>query len=505
MAYRWETRDSVWWEDENSGRFALAGSKGLSQIDWPALARQRLPDVAQLLGAALPGACKHADMYPDMYSDIYPEDFAYCPTCGLALQRATPGAPPAWWGATSAALAADPLPKHVPHGLPISALALAGALESRAAEPAVGHADVRMPKPPNVPCVFAAANYGFAVQRLLALAYGRDVLQYWDPASAGWQVFSAEEGAADLEFTVSDYAWLPATRVRRGEVALLPSRRGLVRLFINPIADSYHTETVFEADLASAPGAVLRRIACLFIADGAVQLWSAKADGSDPAIFACAGALPASGWSAPLSYDDSLLWLHADGHLIWQPGGAPQWLPWPPGWRPRLNFGGATQSRDGRLWLIGHDGRSYCFLELGKENGQLERIDGARLGFGKLLFRRGHPVKSDPWDSEDVEDHKQADTLVLPLLQNFISGRDEPTGLVLRIARYTGTAEAALDGAALGNKVLIEWIGARNVILDEVVGIASPADCVALVYDDHLWLHHPKWNEMRGWRLKAAS
>ncbi|MFM9434728.1 hypothetical protein ACFDR9_001789 [Janthinobacterium sp. CG_23.3] len=502
MAYRWKTTDSVWLEDEHSGQFSLASSAGLGRIDWHTLARNRIPDVAQLLGASLPKGCQHGP--------IYPEGFAYCPSCGAALDNdsAKAAAPlPPWWDASSAATPdrLHSLPKHVPHGLPITALPLARALESRPPEPRVGQVERKIPKPPNLPCVFAAAHYGFARQRLLALAYSRDVLQYWDPRAATWQVLSGEPGAADLQFTASDYAWLPASGGRRGDVALVPSKQGLFRLLINPVSESYHTEAVFEAPLASAPGAVLRHIACLYVDGAGVGLWSALADGAEPLAWPCPAGVPAQGWSRPLSYDDKLMWLHEQGQLSWQAGAAPQWLAWPRDWTPRLNFGGATQSHDGRLWLIGKDTHGYSFVELGRENGQMERLEGARLGFGKLLFHRGHQVKRDPWDSADVDDARHDNTLVLPLLENFIPGREAASGLVLRLEPFAGVVETAFDAAATVPKTYVEWIGSRNVILDMLPNVASPADCVAFVYDDHLWLHHPKWPEMRGWHLKAVS
>ena len=502
MAYRWETTDSVWLEDESSAQFALASSAGLGKVDWRALARNRIPDVAQLLGASVAQGCQHGP--------IYPEGFAFCPSCGHALRSyaAQPAAAlPPWWDASSAAMPGSQysLPKHVPHGLPITALPLARALETRQAEPHVGQVERKMPKPPNLPCVFAAANYGFASQRLLALAYSRDVLQYWDPHAAVWQLLSGEQGAADLHFTASEYAWLPATGGRRGEVALVPSRQGLFRLLINPVGESYQTEAVFEAALASAPGAVLRHIACLYLEGDGVGLWSARADAISPTTWPCPPGVPAHGWSRPFSYDGKLIWLHDEGQLSWQPRAAPEWLPWPRDWSPRLNFGGATQSHDGRLWLIGKDAASYSFLELGRENGQMERLEGARLGFGKLVFHRGHQVKKDPWESADVDDPRHDNTLVLPLLENFIPGREAPTGLVLRMEPFTGTVETVFDGAATAPKTFVEWIGSRNVILDMLPNMASPSDCVPFVYDGHLWLHHPKWNDMRGWCLKDLS
>ncbi len=79
MAYRWETARGVWVEDEESGQFALESAAGLSQLDWPAHARGRLPDLARWLGAALPGRCAHAA--------IYPTGFAFCPDCGAPLRR----------------------------------------------------------------------------------------------------------------------------------------------------------------------------------------------------------------------------------------------------------------------------------------------------------------------------------------------------------------------------------------------------------------------------------
>ncbi|MFL6656806.1 MAG: hypothetical protein ACJ8GW_01940 [Massilia sp.] len=489
MAYRWETAASVWLEDEHSAQFELAASEGLSRIDWQAQARGRLPDVAHLLGASLPHACHCAP--------IYPEGFAFCPTCGHPLQKLPTHIRhhTGWWGAWADQL----LPRHVPHGLPVTSLALGDTLEERPAAPHVGRFDASMPVPPNAQCVFAAGAFGFPVERLLALAPTRNVLQYWDPLAGIWHVMAAEDPDSALAFTRADYAWLPVPHPRRGEVAIIPTDKGLRRLWINPVSESFHTDSVFDAALASAPGAMRRHLACLFTSASGTRLWSALHDLSDQVLYDCEGA-PADGWSRPIGYDGSLFWLHAQGQLVWQPGAAPTWMPWPRQWRPRLELGGPTQSRDGRLWLIGHGDQSYSFLELGKIDGQMEMINGARLGFASLLFRRGHAVVGEPWDTEHVEDPHENDSLVVPLLRGYNNNRSQPSGLVLRIHAYTGKAEDALAGRVLP-RTTVEWIGKRNVILDEIVRLTNPLECQPVVYERCLWLHHPEWNQMRGYRL----
>jgi hypothetical protein len=491
MAYRWETPASIWLEDDNSGQFALLASEGLGRIDWQAQARGRVPDIAHLLGASLPGSCQCAP--------IYPEGFAFCPTCGSALEKLAGQAPRQgdWFGPHADQL----LPRHVPHGLPVTSLPLGDSLELRPAAPEVGRPDLAMPVPPNAQCVFAAASYGFPVHRLLALAYARGVLQYWDPLARLWNVMTAEEGAASLTFTTSCYAWLPPPAARRGKVAIVPTNGGLYRLLINPVTEAFRTEPVFEAPLAAAPGAIRRHIACLFIgAGGETRLWS-RGVGGQVEESGC-GSAPAARWSRPFGYDSRLFWLHAQGQLAWRPGEAPHWMQWPHGWQPRLDFGGPTQSRDGRLWQIGHDGQAYSFLELGVDNPQREPIDGARLGFANLLFRRGHPVVSEPWAGEHVEELHEDDALVLPLLRSFNNNRSQPSGLVLRFHKYTGRAEDALATRTIA-RTTVEWIGRRNVILDEIARLARPLECVPFVYDGCLWLHHPDWNQIRGWRLEA--
>jgi hypothetical protein len=511
MATRWETARSVWIEDDG-GSFILQDSAGpgatASPADWQALPRSRHADIAALLGASLPRRCAH--------SSIYPEGFAFCPVCGESLTTpardtgahgwrgveamttsAQNAGAPEWWGVDAS------LPRHVPQGLPVTALPLAAAIEARAPV-APARPDLTLPAAPNAVCVFAAARFGYAAQRLLALAYTRNALQYWDPCARLWHVLAAEEGASALTFTVSDYAWLPAEQsARRGEVAIVPTASGLFRLLIDPLRDSYRTEPVLQAPLVSAPGAARRRIACLFKGSAGVALWTAQADGADPEVLACP-AIPDSDWSRPLFYDDRLIWLHAEGHLLWQPGGAPAWVPWPAGWRPKRDFGGPVQSRDGRLWLIGHDGQAYSFVELGTASAQVEPIAGARLGFATLLFRRGHPVINEPWDTETIEDPAENESLVLPLLQQFNGLRHQPAGLVLRVERYTGRVESALESMVLP-QVTVEWIGQRNVRLDELVRLARPADCLPFIYDGCLWLHHPDWSQIRGWRLKDAA
>lgn len=491
MAYRWETPASVWLEDDR-GQFALAESAGLGRVAWQAHARARVADVAHLLGASLPQQCHCAP--------IYPEGFAFCPHCGSALApcSAGPAAEADWWGA-----AADPfLPRHVPHGLNVSALPLGARLERRPAAPAVGRAELAMAAPPNAECVFAAATFGFAEQRLLALSPARGVLQYWDRMAGQWHVLLADDGAAALAFDAAQYAWLPALNPGRGEVAIVPTAGGLQRLAINPVNETYRTELVFEAALASAPGALRQHVGCLFTGrDGSMRLWSAQADFSSARDYPCDG-VPASGWRRPFSYDARLYWLHAHGQLLWQPGQAPQWLAWPAGWQPRLELGGPTQSRDGRLWQLGHDGQAYSFLELGSAAPQREAIDGARLGFASLLFRRGHAVLDEPWSGAHVDDPHEEDSLVLPLLRALDPGRSQPGGLVLRLHNYTGRAEDALASRVIA-RTTVEWIGRQNVILDEVARLTRPGACSAFVYAGALWLHHPDWKQMRGWSLEA--
>ena len=496
MDYRWETAASVWLEDASSGQYRLSSSAGLSAIDWPDQASARLPDVAHVLGASLPASCHCAP--------IYPEGFAFCPDCGAPLQRlaGTVDSQPDWWGPCNDAF----LPRHLPHGLPVTSLALSDALELRPAAPFVGRSDASMAAPPNAHCVFAAAHYGFPAPRLLALASSRNVLQYWDQLVARWHVMHFEEGSADLTFTGAAYGWLPVANPRRGEVALVPTNAGLCRLWINPVSESCRADLEFAARLVSAPGAVRRHLACLFSEDGVTRLWSARSDGSEVVLADCDGA-PDAGWSRPLAYDGGLFWLHADGQLLWQPGSAPRWLAWPAGFVPRLELGGPTQSRDGRLWQIGHTGEQYAFIELGGAAGagspQLQAISGARLGFANFIFRRGHEVAGEPWDLENVEDLQDDDSLVLPLLRGFNNNRSVASGLVLRFHKYTGRAEDALKARTLG-RTTVEWIGRRNVILDEIVRLSRPLECSAFVHDDTLWLHHPDWPQIRGWRLDGA-
>lgn len=492
MTYRWETPASIWHEDDKSGEFSLLASEGLGPVDWQGRARQRLPDVAHVLGASLPLDCRCAP--------IYPEGFAYCPRCGRPLLRlgGTPARTRGWWGPG----ADDVLPRHVPHGLPVTSLPLGDSLEERPAAPTPGRCDLTMPAPPNACSVFAAAGFGFPGERLLALAHTRGVLQYWDPLGGSWHVLTPEAGAASLVFTVSSHAWIAALEPRRGEAGVVPGVDGLQRIWIDPVSETYRTESVLAAPIVAAPGLMRRHLACLAGGGDGVRLWSLRLDLDEVHEYACVDA-PAAGWSRPLGYDGRLFWLHAQGQLAWRPGEAPQFTPWPLHWQPRLEFGGPTQSRDGRLWQIGHDGQGYSYLELGAGTNHLPArmaIDGARLGFANFLFRRGHPVLDEPWSNEHIEDPHHDDTLVLPLLRSFNNNRSQPSGLVLRFHKANFRAEEAL-GDRIIPRATVEWIGRRNVILDEIARLSRPLECVPVVAGGCLWLHHPDWNQMRGWRL----
>ena len=101
-----------------------------------------------------------------------------------------------------------------------------------------------------------------------------------------------------------------------------------------------------------------------------------------------------------------------------------------------------------------------------------------------------------------MEDPHDDDSLVMPLLRSFSNNRSQPSGLVLRFHHYTGRAEDVMGGAVTIPRTTVEWIGRRNVILDEIARLSAPLDCVPFVYNDTLWLHHPDWNALRGWRLE---
>ena len=91
---------------------------------------------------------------------------------------------------------------------------------------------------------------------------------------------------------------------------------------------------------------------------------------------------------------------------------------------------------------------------------------------------------------------------MLPLLRGFVDDRKQANGLVLRLHAYTGRAEDALKGGAIP-LVTLEWIGERNHVLDQLRFLKRPQDCVPIVYAGCLWLHHPDWPQLRGWRLAA--
>lgn len=499
VAIKWQTPTSTWLEDTQNGHFVLAEKHGLGAIEWQGRASTRLTDVAQLIGAALPKNCQCAP--------IFPEDFQFCPHCGQALQL-FPAIPShvhpasAWWGPRHD----RQLPQHVPHGLPVSSIAIASAIENHPAEPVIGQAERRMLSPPNPHAMFAAAHFGFAHERLIALAYLRNVLQYWEPNAGRWHLLNSEKNTADITFSTSNYAWLPAASASAGlgEVGIIPTEQGLMRLWINPINASYRTETVLRAKLVSAPGELDKHIACLFELDGSMRLWCAFSNGEQPRLIKLASEkMPMADWSAPLAYDRRMMWLHEEGQFIWQPHtDEAQWLAWPTGWTPRLQLSGPTQSRDGRLWQLGHNGEQYCFLELGKSEGEMHAIDGARLGFAGLLFRRGHRVLDQPWEAETVEDPQGDDFWIWPVLRHYDHQRTKAAGLVLR---FSGQESAESTLQAKNVDVQVRWSGQRDVILAHIPRLSRPIDSVAIIYDDCLWLHNPQMDHMLGWHLHNGS
>ncbi|MEN9867048.1 MAG: hypothetical protein RL748_2638, partial [Pseudomonadota bacterium] len=444
MATQWQTANSVWQENDASGHFELVSTRGLGPVT---LHASRLADAAQCLGAALPASC-HC-------SPIYPEEFAFCPTCGKALQSTSTNnannnpanhpTPPAWYGPW----ADHGLPEHAAKGLGQCGINLNPGAPQQNTRP-----NASMPAPPSGRCVFASAHFGFAAPRLLALDYRQNVLQYWDPTAQDWQLLAGN--GTDLTFTASDYYWLRPLDDEPGSVAVLPTAQGLMQLRINPLNLSYRLQPLLQQTLVSAPGRVFNYLACLYQRDGALLLFAQNIDTEMSSNFPC--SLPAhsggidsasdgvpdpdqaddapeasattdqaappqhsgtplhgeggiewlAGWSRPIAFQGKLIWLHALGQLIWQPGNPPKMLPWPAGWQARnqgaSSLAPAMQSRDGRLWMLGQNAQGDSFVEIGSGTPQLEACDGVRLGFANFMFRLGHPLRAEPWESFTVED-----------------------------------------------------------------------------------------------------
>jgi hypothetical protein len=451
MDYYWDNPHGNWIERGVTAQGRPGRFKPVHDRDRAPVPRHRLPDAARLAGARRAG-CGCAPCYPPF--------FDFCPNCGRELDRPDGDAAP-WFGAARDAR----LPRHVPHGLQV---ALMG-------EPA---GQRRMPAPPNAEVSFASASFGHAAPSLLALAPRRGVLQYWEPCAAQWLLL---DGAAHPGFLASRHAWLPV----KDNAILTPTDAGLAALSVDLLGESFQLDIITAGSPAAAPGQVAGSIAAP-MASGGVAFSPGAAI-----------AAPQSGYQAPFSYDGMLWWLHPDGLLRYLPGEGGRWQPWPHGWRPCLALCGPTQSRDGRLWLCGHDGSAYSFVELGQAAPERVEVDGLRAGWANFIFRRGHEVRGEPWDEPDIEDPHQHDSLVIPLLRAFNNDRARPSGLVLRLPSHAGRAED-LDMAAEAH---IEWIGAANRVLDRCARLQSPLEVRAFLHDGAAWLHHPSWSQMRGWSL----
>jgi hypothetical protein len=549
MATEWLTRTSSWLETDTE--FELQATRGLADSAWRAPAG-RVAEVAALLGASLPTTCQCAP--------IYPEGFEFCPHCGAALQAcpdperpsATPHPTPntafdAWLGPYADA----DLPEHALKGVGLSAVSLAQVLSGPTAPQPATRPAASLPAPPAAAGVLISNRAGFAASRLYALSYQQNVLQYFDPHANDWQMLAGHGPGSDLRFTASDYYCLPAMAGRAGALALIPAAHGLMWLSVNPITLRYQCQPLLEANLVSAPGRVFGHVACLIEKNGQLQLWSGQIGARQLALWqeeepgvarevqcypcplAQVGAqlsVQLRGWSRPFAYQGKLLWLHQAGHLVWQPGHAPQWLPWPVGWQWRAAL--PMQGRDGRLWLLGQQQEAqgdllgglasdlardlpgdllgsaatpgathYAFVELASPTPQIERADGARQGFAQSIFRLGHPLYGEPWGSFSVENETDHHALVWPLLACYDQDKRQQGALVLRLPNYSGTVEQFLASRASVDAKL-EWIGERHLALDRMQ-VARPWEIQVLLHDQHLWLYHPDWQTLRGWPLGA--
>ena len=183
------------------------------------------------------------------------------------------------------------------------------------------------------------------------------------------------------------------------------------------------------------------------------------------------------------------------------PHGAPEasWIEWPPGVRPRFEFGCPYLSRSGSFWQLGWDeaAGSYVFVQMGRSGPEVHPVSSPRLCTGSLGYQRGYRIKGDPWlDPEHAYD-TASDEVVVPLVESTRSAA------VLGLVIETTASAAAMMESADRQRVELQYQADDSPDLRfYTMTVAEPWRARAFVHDGRLWLYHPDQPRACGWDLE---
>jgi hypothetical protein len=174
---------------------------------------------------------------------------------------------------------------------------------------------------------------------------------------------------------------------------------------------------------------------------------------------------------------------------------AADFVVWPAGCKPWFELGSPYADKQGQLWRqCRSDEGKVRYVRLGK-GPEIQDADGPRFSTGGLSFRQGVVLleRDKPWEDVNVEADAAAKVIV-PVVEH-----DSEDIAVCAEVDWAGGVAAMLNasGKVQGRFALRGRVN-RNILNFDM---RRPWEAVIFVWNRHLFLSHPDFDGIPGWRL----
>lgn len=478
----WSLGREVWSQSETG--FSLVSRDGRAPGAW---------STDQL--AALLGAHRSSDTCTKSggCSGAFPSAFEYCPSCGGKLRQPHAGELQLWWP---------------PHGNSISRSPRPSGLRLTDSQLLIEQSDPQsrshtaLPRPPGAALQFLVAHLGEQTATLIAMDIANGNL-YALAGTKGWTLIEPSAGAQLSECSLPPGAWrVVADDLIKSNRLWMPTDHGLCELKLDLAA------LVYEAEYLTSPciGAPVSFAGYLVVP-------SASQARSMEVSFRSVGSASAEWKSITVELDDPggwrfesaivsgrrAVWESLKGQLIVSilPSGkiAAEFIAWPPDCQPWFPLGSPYADKQGQLWrqCRGADGR-IRYVRLGRSC-EIFDADGPRFSSGGLSFRQGVVIleRDNPWEDVNAEADTAAKVIV-PLVEH-----DSEDLAVCAEVDWSGGVGAMLSapGKVQGRFALRGSVN-RDILNFDMY---RPWEAVIFVWNRHLFLSHPSFDGIPGWRL----
>lgn len=478
----WKLGREAWTQTEAG--FTLVSRDGRSPGQW---SKEQLAALLGVRGRS--SSCSQSTGC----GEVFPSAFEYCPSCGGRLAVPLAGEMQLWlppYGNVPSSSAR-------PSGLRLTGTYLTIEQTDPRSRP-----HVELPSPRGAALRFLVAPLSERTPSLIALDIANGSLSALSSAKR-WISIEPLGEAQLSECSLPLHGWQVVAEDLVGSNRLwLATDHGLcaVRLDLAALAyeAEYLTAPCFGAPVSFAghlavpcgrdSGSIEVAFTPLGLGGATWQSITVALDGAGAVRFASA-----------ISSSRRAIWESHQGQLLvsLSPSGklGAEFIPWPQGCDPWFSLGSPYADKQGQLWrqCRGADGR-ILYVRLGK-NPEIWDADGPRFSSGGLSFRQGMVIleRDKPW--EDVQ--AEADTaakIIVPLVEHD----SEDVAVCAEVDWAAGVGPLLNAPGKVQGRFALRGKVNRNFLNFDM---RHPWDAVVFVWNGHLFLSHPDFDGIPGWRL----